>query len=119
MLAAGLRGIERGYQLGPRTDGRDGARGCPSDLREATDLFEASELARETLGDTLVDLVVRNKRAEWDAYQPDVTRLGAPALPAPAVSHGRGLDLPASGRRRRALATPRACSPSSASRRAG
>ena len=36
----------------------------PLDLREATDLFEASELVRETLGDRLVDAYVANKRRE-------------------------------------------------------
>jgi glutamine synthetase len=70
VLAAGLRGIERGYQLGPE---EAEARRLPSDLREATDAFEQSELARDTLGDTLVDLVLRNKRAEWDAYQSTVS----------------------------------------------
>jgi glutamine synthetase len=74
VLAAGLRGIERGYQLPPEEEAGPGtARRLPSDLREATDRFEASELARETLGDTLVDLVVRNKRAEWDAFQSTVS----------------------------------------------
>jgi glutamine synthetase len=74
VLATGLRGIERGYQLGPEEEAASGtARRLPSDLREATDLFEASELARDTLGDTLVDLVVRNKRAEWDAFQSTVS----------------------------------------------
>jgi glutamine synthetase len=76
ILAAGLRGIERGYQLAPEADG-DGNDGdaplLPADLREATDRFEASELARETLGDRLVDLVVANKRSEWDAYQSTVS----------------------------------------------
>jgi glutamine synthetase len=81
VLAAGLRGIERGYQLGPEADGADddgraapsGAPLLPADLREAADRFEASELARETLGDRVVDLVVANKRAEWDAYQSTVS----------------------------------------------
>jgi glutamine synthetase len=76
ILAAGLRGIERGYQLPPEAegDGNDAdAPLLPADLREATDCFEASELARETLGDRLVDLVVANKRAEWDAYQATVS----------------------------------------------
>ncbi|MBI5104129.1 MAG: glutamine synthetase [Solirubrobacterales bacterium] len=70
VLAAGLRGIERGYQLGPEEE--QGTR-LPADLREATDLFEESELARETLGDALVDLVVANKRTEWDAYMSTVS----------------------------------------------
>lgn len=76
ILAAGLRGIERGYQLPPEAEGDgDGpdAPLLPADLREATALFEASDLARETLGDRLVELVVANKRAEWDAYQATVS----------------------------------------------
>lgn len=67
VLAAGLRGIERGYQLPPEDD-EDETPELPLDLRRATDLFEASELARDTLGDRLVDLVVRNKRLEWEEY---------------------------------------------------
>ncbi|WP_205697696.1 glutamine synthetase family protein [Conexibacter sp. SYSU D00693] len=76
ILAAGLRGIERGYQLAPEEHGgvTHEAPLLPSDLREATDAFASSELARETLGDALVDLVVANKRAEWDAYQSTVTQ---------------------------------------------
>lgn len=74
VLAAGLRGIERGYQLPPEDVAADGPEASlPADLREATALFDASELARETLGDGLVDLVVRNKRAEWDAFASVVT----------------------------------------------
>jgi glutamine synthetase len=74
VLAAGMRGIGRGYELPPEVDGDlDGTPRLPADLREATDRFEASELARDTLGDSLVDLIVRNKRAEWDAYQSTVS----------------------------------------------
>lgn len=74
VLAAGLRGIERGYQLPPEDGG--GATDTPQlpgDLRQATDLFERSELARDTLGDQLVDLVVRNKRAEWESYHQTIS----------------------------------------------
>jgi glutamine synthetase len=74
VLAAGLRGIERGYQLPPEDGGADGATTrLPADLRQATDLFEGSELARETLGDALVDLLVANKRLEWDAFHATIT----------------------------------------------
>jgi glutamine synthetase len=75
VLAAGLRGIERGYQLPAETNGRpgDGVPRLPGDLREATERFERSELAREALGDPIVDAVVRNKRAEWEAYRRTVT----------------------------------------------
>jgi glutamine synthetase len=74
VLAAGMRGIGRGYELPPEVDGDlNGTPRLPADLREATDRFEVSELARDTLGDSLVDLIVRNKRAEWDAYQSTVS----------------------------------------------
>jgi glutamine synthetase len=74
VLAAGLRGIERGYELPPEDGARNGdIPRLPPDLRRATDLFEASELARETLGDALVELVVRNKREEWDAYHATIS----------------------------------------------
>ncbi len=65
ILAAGLRGIERGYELQAESI-EDAAGGVmlPLDLREATDLFDASELVRETLGDRLVDSYVANKRRE-------------------------------------------------------
>jgi glutamine synthetase len=66
ILAAGLRGIERGYELQAESidDEAAGAPRLPLDLREATDRFEASELARETLGDRLCDVFVANKRRE-------------------------------------------------------
>jgi glutamine synthetase len=65
LLAAGLRGIERGYELqAESTDDAAVGKRLPLDLREATDLFDASELVRETLGDGLVDAYVANKRRE-------------------------------------------------------
>jgi glutamine synthetase len=65
ILAAGLRGMERGYELQAESldDAAEGA-ALPLDLREATDLFESSDLARETLGDRLCDVYVANKRRE-------------------------------------------------------
>ena len=75
LLAAGLRGIERGYQLPAESNGEpvDGAERLPQDLREATDAFDRSELARETLGDTICDWFVANKRREWEDYRRTVT----------------------------------------------
>ncbi|MEA2297781.1 MAG: glutamine synthetase [Solirubrobacteraceae bacterium] len=75
VLAAGLRGIERGYELEAETVD-EAARDCtrlPQDLSEATDLFEASELARDTLGDRLCDWYVLNKRREWAEYATTVS----------------------------------------------
>ena len=66
VLAAGLRGLERGYELQAESidDEAAGAPRLPLDLREATDLFDESDLARETLGDRLCDVFVANKRRE-------------------------------------------------------
>ena len=66
VLAAGLRGVERGYELQEESidDDAAGAPRLPLDLREATDLFDNSDLARETLGDRLCDVFVANKRRE-------------------------------------------------------
>jgi glutamine synthetase len=77
LLAAGLRGIERGYQLPAETNGSApaGARRLPSDLREAVDAFEGSELARDTLGETICDSFIRNKRQEWEEHRRAVTEL--------------------------------------------
>ena len=74
ILAAGLRGIERGYELQAESvDDAAGGKLLPLDLREATDLFDASELARETLGDRLVDAFVANKRRETEDERRTVT----------------------------------------------
>jgi glutamine synthetase len=74
VLAAGLRGVERGYQLGPDVaEGGSARTRLPEDLREATALFESSELVRDTLGDQLCDWFVCNKRNEWDEYRRTVT----------------------------------------------
>ena len=74
VLAAGLRGVERGYELAPEDD-EPPPHGVPlpEDLREATDLFETSELARETFGDRLCDWYVTNKRREWADYRRTVS----------------------------------------------
>ncbi len=74
VLAAGLRGIERGYELGHEDDEPPAdAVSLPEDLREATDLFEASELARDTFGERLCEWYVRNKRREWADYRQTVS----------------------------------------------
>ena len=75
VLAAGLRGVERGYQLpSEAADGPPpGATRLPEDLREAAELMDRSELVRETLGDQLTDWIVANKRGEWDEYRRTVT----------------------------------------------
>ncbi len=84
ILAAGLKGIEDGYELPDEAAenlwslNRDeakavGLRRLPQDLREALDLMEESELVRNVLGEHIFEWFLRNKREEWETYQRHVT----------------------------------------------
>jgi glutamine synthetase len=84
MLAAGLKGIEGRMSLPPEaTDNiyevsakerkAAGIRSLPGELDEAIVAFENSDFMRETLGDHIFEYLIRNKRAEWDAYRALVT----------------------------------------------
>ena len=85
MLAAGLRGIQGGYEL-PSPAGDDvwtltdtqrrerGIRPLPGSLAEAIAVMESSALVRDTLGDDLFEFFLRNKRAEWGAYRRQVSQ---------------------------------------------
>ncbi len=72
VLGAGLRGIERDYQL-PREDTSHGE--LPNDLREAVAALDGSELIRDVLGERMTDAFLRNKRAELAAHRAQVTEL--------------------------------------------
>ena len=85
ILAAGLRGIEQGYELPPEADANlfslsgnelaaKGIDPLPSSLNDAVDAMERSELLAETLGDHVFEWFIRNKRAEWTAYKSEVTQ---------------------------------------------
>ena len=84
VLAAGLRGIEKGYELPPETEDNifeltdaerraAGIVSLPRNLDEALREMESSELVAETLGEHVFDFFLRNKRVEWDAYRAQVT----------------------------------------------
>ncbi len=84
MLAAGLKGIEEEYPLPAESSDNiyemseaerraAGIDSLPEDLFEAIRVAEGSELLRETLGDHVVEYLIRNKREEWDAYKAHVT----------------------------------------------
>jgi phosphate/sulfate permease len=84
MLAAGLKGIEEGYELPPEaennvwelTDAERRALGynaLPASLDHALSLMEDSELVAETLGEQVFNYVLLNKRREWEAYRAQVT----------------------------------------------
>ncbi|MFP5331056.1 MAG: glutamine synthetase family protein [Acidimicrobiia bacterium] len=85
LLAAGLRGIERGYELPDEVPGNvlemssqerreAGIERLPETLSEALDVLEGSELVHEALGDHVFGWFLRNKRDEWDRYQHHVSR---------------------------------------------
>ncbi len=84
VLAAGLKGIEDGYELPEGaeddvwalTDSERRALGItplPSSLSEAIHAMESSELVAQTLGEHVFDFFLRNKRAEWQDYRRQVT----------------------------------------------
>jgi len=80
MLAAGLRGIEQGYEL-PESMEEDifrmseaerterGIQSLPGSLFEAILECEKSELVRETLGEHIFRKFIENKKIEWDNYR--------------------------------------------------
>jgi glutamine synthetase len=84
LLAAGLKGIEEGYELPPETEDdvwsltdaerkAMGIKPLPTSLSEAIAIMEGSELVAETLGEHTFEFFLRNKRTEWDDYRNQVT----------------------------------------------
>ena len=84
MLAAGLKGVEKGYELPPGAEDDVwalttaerralGIKPLPADLNEAIRVMEQSELVAEALGEHVFDFFLRNKREEWADYRRQVT----------------------------------------------
>lgn len=84
MLAAGLKGIEEGYELPPEAESDVfdmssaerralGYQALPSSLDRALLIMEESELVAETLGEQVFNYVLLNKRREWAGYRSQVT----------------------------------------------
>lgn len=84
VLAAGLTGIEKGYELPPEAAANlyelspaeragAGIEALPGSLSEAVDAMEGSPLMAEVLGEHVFEWFVRNKRAEWSDYKSEVT----------------------------------------------
>jgi glutamine synthetase len=84
MLAAGLEGIEKGYEapdpveenVYEMTEEERTERGIgtlPASLLEAILLTEKSELVRKALGDHVFTAFIENKKIEWDHYRTQVT----------------------------------------------
>ncbi|AXL12258.1 type I glutamate--ammonia ligase [Microbacterium foliorum] len=86
MLAAGLKGIEEEYELPPEAEDNVwslsdaerralGYAALPASLDHALEYMESSELVAETLGESVFNYVLLNKRKEWEAYRGQVTPL--------------------------------------------
>jgi len=85
MLAAGLKGIEEGYEL-PDPVEEDifemsekeredrGIASLPGNLAEAVSEAENSALVRQALGDHIFEKFIANKKIEWDDYRTHVSR---------------------------------------------
>jgi len=84
LLAAGLKGIEEGYELPAEADSDVfdlssaerralGYQALPSSLDRALLIMEESELVAETLGEQVFNYVLLNKRREWAGYRSQVT----------------------------------------------
>lgn len=84
MLAAGLEGIEKEYQVPDPVEEnvyemseeerqRRGIETLPASLGEAIQLTEKSEVVRRALGDHVFENFIRNKKIEWDQYRTQVT----------------------------------------------
>ena len=84
MLAAGLEGMDKGYELPPPVEknvylmGEDerreyGIESLPGSLIEAIELTEGSELVRKTLGDRIFNDFLTSKKVEWDNYRVQVS----------------------------------------------
>jgi len=85
ILAAGLAGIERGYELPPGAEDDVwaltpaerralGMRPLPASLNQAIQEMERSELVAETLGEHVFDFFLRNKQSEWEDYRRQVSQ---------------------------------------------
>jgi len=76
MIASGLHGIDNELELEPPTDGNaytSDKPHVPSTLREARDLFAASDVAREAFGQEVVDHYLNNADVELRAFEAAVT----------------------------------------------
>ncbi len=86
MLAAGMAGIEGKYKLNepvednifhmtPEEMAKNKIETLPNSLDAAINMFEKSELMKETLGEHIFNKLIENKRIEWDQYRIHVSCL--------------------------------------------
>ena len=78
LLAAGLHGIEKNLKLTapPITGTNQGSENiprAPRSLKETTEIFRRSDIARDWFGDTFVDHFAATREWEWRQWQDAVT----------------------------------------------
>ncbi len=76
MIASGLHGVDNELPLEPAFEGNayeSDAPRVPTNLYEARDLFAASEVARDSFGEEVVDHYLNRARIEIEAVEAAVT----------------------------------------------
>jgi len=84
ILAAGLKGVEEGYELPPEATNNiyemtieerlaEGIGSLPTSLAEAIEAMERSDLVADALGEHVFEYFILNKRREWAEYKAYVT----------------------------------------------
>jgi glutamine synthetase len=76
MIAAGLHGVDSELELEPPVEGNAYTADkphVPSNMYEARDLFAASDVAREALGQEVLDHYLNRAQVELDAFERSVT----------------------------------------------
>ena len=84
MLAAGLEGIEKGYELREPVEEdvyemsmeervKRGINVLPASLHDAIEVAKSSELVKKTLGEHTFTKLIENKTIEWNKYRTQVT----------------------------------------------
>jgi glutamine synthetase len=84
MLTAGLDGIDKGmtppepveenvFEMSAEERKSRGINTLPSNLMEALELAEKSEIVKKALGDHIFKAFIENKKREWDQFRVQVT----------------------------------------------
>ena len=73
ILAAGMKGIEQGYDHRQIARDEDSSRTLPRTLEEAVKIANGSELLKSEIGGEAMEQFTRNKLLEWDDFNRAVT----------------------------------------------
>ena len=85
MLAAGMEGIEKKYDLSPAIEENAhylthserkklGIESLPGNLWEAIQVTESSDLVKNSLGEEVFNSFIENKKIEWENYSSQISQ---------------------------------------------